>query len=58
MITMLYPFRPKTGDHAYFGYQANGNHVIPPPQKQVTMITLVTIYLALFSSHGLNYFGV
>ena len=53
MITMLYPFRPKRGDHAYFGYQANGNHVIPPPQKQVTMLTLVTIYLALFSSHGL-----
>ena len=33
MVTKLYPFRPKTGDHAYFGYHTNGNHVIPPPLK-------------------------
>ena len=33
MVTMLYPSRPKTGDHAYFGYHTNGNHVIPPPLK-------------------------
>ena len=24
MVTMLYPLRPKTGDHAYFGYQRPG----------------------------------
>ena len=45
MITMLYPFCPKTGDKAYLGYPAKDNHVIPPPQNQVTMLTFVTICL-------------
>ena len=24
MVTMQHPLRPKTGDHAYFGYQGSG----------------------------------
>ena len=33
IVTMLYPLRQRTVDHAYFGYHTNGNHVIPLPPK-------------------------